>query len=365
MVAATSSLAIGLGVGLGLLALMVVWLIFARNARQRAAAAKRAAAARRGPFSSASPGFGGKAPQKPSLLRGLSNKFFASKAKGGLLSSGGGKLDGGGGLPLFSPGPAAAPGGYGSGSGIVGSSSSSSLNPMAQRGGSGANAAALAYAAAIAAEAEAAAEAAERAEAAAARYEDDGSDVEEEGAQPLPAMVWTMAAWDYDPQADDELAFKADAYLWTTGEDGCDGTEGWARGKVLDKGGFGGKEGIFPTMYVRLLTEEELLGAGLPRSGPPDRPPPPKPPVRKASMRVKGGMVKAEEEEEEAVDESAPLPEGWKVRGLKGGKGSGRWYEHTSGLVQHIKPKAKVVQIKKDLPGQIVEREEGEEEEEE
>jgi hypothetical protein len=219
----------------------------------------------------------------------------------------------------------------------------------------------MAYAEQMRMEAERAAAAAEAAEAtrleeAELRVELGEEPLEEEGAAegPLSANVWTVAQWDYEPQADDELRFGAEAYVWLTGGDGCDGTEGWARGCVLEPhSGFRGKEGVLPIMYVRKVTEEELLAAGLRRLGPLERPAAPRPPARKQNMRVslKGGgkgEMKEEEEAEEQVDDSAPLPAGWKLRGLKGSGKSGRWYEHDSGLVQHIRPKAKVVIVHKD-----------------
>jgi hypothetical protein len=329
---ATANLGVGLGVGLALLLLAVLWMLCARQrviARRRAAAARRAGS----PFSSATPGFAPKAAGGSGLLRFLPFSGGAPKKK----------VLGGG--PLF----AAPEGAFGAGG----------ANPM--RGPAGSTTA-QAYAQAARAEAERAAAAAEAEEAqrraeAALRAELGEDDSEDEaaaaGAGALPASVWTVAQWDYEPQADDELGFSAEAYVWLTGGDGCDGNEGWARGRVLEpRSGFGGKEGVLPVMYVRRVTEEELLAAGLRRLGPLDRPAAPRPPPRQQSMRVElkgggGGEMKATDEEEEQVDDSVPLPPGWKLRGLKGGR-SGRWYEHESGLVQHIRPKAKVVVVKKD-----------------
>ena len=337
----TQQLGAGLGVGLALLLLVVLWMWWARQsviARRKAAAARRAGL----PFSSAAPGFAPKAAGGAGLLGGL---FGGGAAKKRPL--------GGGPLTAAPGGGPAAPGG----GGPFGAAS----NPMR-----GPNTAAMAYAEAARAEAERAVAAAEmaeaqRREAAALRAELGEDDSEDEeaaaGEAPLPANVWTVAQWDYDPQADDELRFAAEAYVWLTGGDGCDGTEGWARGRVLEpRSGFGGKEGVLPVMYVRRVTEEELLAAGLRRLGPLDRPAAPRPPARpqrQQSMRVefKGGgkgEMQEEEEKEEEVDESAPLPPGWKLRGLKGKGKSGRWYEHESGLVQHIRPQAKVVVVKKD-----------------
>ena len=344
----------GLGVGFVLLLLAVLWMWWARRSvimRRRAAAARRAGL----PFSSSAPGF---APKGGGGFGPFGSLFGGGATKKRPLTGGPLAAAPGGGFALgkppfgAGPGPAPAPGG-----GPLGGAG----NPLR-----GASTAAMAYAVAARAEAERAVAAAEveearRREAAALRAELGEDDSEEEeppmGEAPLPANVWAVAQWDYEPGADDELRFAAEDYVWLTGGDGCDGTAGWARGRVLEpRTGFGGKEGVLPVMYVRRVTEEELLAAGLRRLGPLDRPAAPRPPARpqrQQSMRVElkgggGGEMQEEEEKEEEVDESAALPPGWKLRGLKGKGKSGRWYEHESGLVQHIRPQAKVVVVKKD-----------------
>lgn len=165
-----------------------------------------------------------------------------------------------------------------------------------------------------------------------------------------PPSKWAVAMFDYAATQGDELGLLPEDRVWVSV---AEEVEGWSRGRVCDVNGKfkEGVEGLFPTGFVRIMSEAQARAAGLALEGP-------------KRVRLVKKMVEVEVEEEvregeegeegvppEEPEDDAPLPEGWRKKGLKkGASKSGRklvFFENTvTGAVSYKRPTEPAVKPK-------------------
>jgi len=160
-----------------------------------------------------------------------------------------------------------------------------------------------------------------------------------------PPSQWGIAQFDYAPLQADELSLLPEDRVWVCASEVV---EGWSKGRVTDFAGKWktGKEGLFPSGFVRILSQREANVQGLPLTGPKQVRLVKKMVEMEVEEEIQGGGEEDDKEVEEKEDDE-PLPAGWRRKGLKKGASSSNlkgkkklvFYENIeTGAVSYVRP---------------------------